>query len=69
MSRQTKDEVNAKRRHTYAVRTGTDDNRRVIRDLGILMDRAGGLSLRKAAAKRGVSVGCVRGVILRYQSS
>ena len=69
MSRQTLDQVNAQRRKRYAVRTVNARKQREIRDFGIVGDRLDGLSLRQIAIKRGVSVGCVRNVIERYNST
>ena len=70
MSRQTRDEVNETRRKRYAKRTEKSANRKKARDFGISGDRfALRLSLSQISTKRGVSVGCVRGVLSRLSVS
>ena len=60
MSR-SREDVNKAQRERYAKRTKEATQRKSSRDFGIAGDRfVLGLSLRKIAAKRSVSVGCVR---------
>ena len=70
MSRQTKDERNSAQRRSYAKRTQKAAKLKIARDFGIVGDSSVlHLSLRKIAAKRGVSVGCVRGVLSKLSMS
>ena len=67
MARQTRDQVNARRRIRYSERMSDTHNAIRLRNLGVISDRAGGLSYRKIAAKWGVSLGCVQKIIQRCQ--
>ena len=62
--------MNAARRAKYEKDTQKAANLKGIRNFGIVMDREqGGLSLRRIAANRGVSVGCVRKVLAKLIGS
>ena len=66
MARQSADELNAAQRKRYAKRTGEASNLRGLRNMRISQDRfIERLSLRQIASKRGISVGCVRGVLAK----
>ena len=66
MARQSATELNEAQRKRYAKRTGEASNLRDLRNMQISKDRfIERLSLRQIAAKRGVSVGLVRGVLAK----
>ena len=66
MARQSAAELNEGQRRRYAARTREASNLKDIRDMLISKDRfIERLSLRQIAARRGVSVGCVRGVLAK----
>ena len=66
MARQSAAELNEGQRRRYRARTREASNLKDIRDILISKDRfTERLSLRQIAAKRGVSVGCVRGVLAK----
>ena len=66
MARQSAAQLNEAQRKRYAKRTGEASNLRGLRNMQISKDRfIERLSLRQIAARRNVSVGCVRGVLAK----
>ena len=66
MARQSAAELNEAQRRRYRKRTEEASNLRGLRNMQISKDRfIERLSLRQIAARRNVSVGCVRGVLAK----